>query len=312
MKPMGVLQKVDLREYWKDEARDFTPWLAQDENLQLLSNTIDLELELKGTEVFIGNYKADIVAEDLNSSYKVIIENQLEKTNHDHLGKIITYASGIEANIVIWISSKLTDEHRKAIDWLNEISDEDHAFFAIEMELWRINDSIPAPQFSVHCSPNDWAKLAKTPTRRKMLTETKELQLAFWNGLKEYMEEKGTILNLRKPRPQHWYPMAVGRSNFYISLTVNTRQSRLGCELYIKGEEAYNAFSQLSEKKDYIESEIGESLDWQELPEGQDCRIILYTDGNIQSESQWDQYHQWFKERAEKFYTIFSKQIRNI
>ena len=107
--PLGSLEPVDLRTIWPDEARDFTPWLAQEENLRRLSDALNLELELDRVEVAVGPYSADIVATDASSNSKVVIENQLEKTNHDHLGKVLTYASGLEARILIWIAKKFTE-----------------------------------------------------------------------------------------------------------------------------------------------------------------------------------------------------------
>jgi len=309
---LGKLEKVDLRDFWKDEARDFTPWLAKENNLELLGETLGLEIELEDTEVNVGNFKADLVAKDINSNKTIIIENQLERTNHDHLGKIITYASGLGADIIVWICRLITDEHRKAIDWLNEITNEEIAFFALEIELWKINDSMPAPKFNVVCSPNEWAKSIKESPRLTRLTETKLLQQEFWRELKDYMNENNTFLKLRKPRAQHWYSIAVGRSKFNISLTANTQNNRIGCELYMRGETAKKAFALLKNGQEKIEAEIGEHLDWQELPEGQDCRVILYTDGNIHDKTKWKDYFQWFQEKAEKFHKTFSKRVKRL
>lgn len=169
-----------------------------------------------------------------------------ERTDHKHLGQIITYASGIDAKILIWLCREVTEEHRKAIDWLNEVTNADISFFACEIELWRIGNSLPAPRCHIIASPNDWSKSMKASnTSNGLLTETKKGHLAFWNGLKTYMEEHGTDLRLRSPRPQHWYTLAVGRSKFSISLTTNTQLKRVGCEIYIRGQNAKNAFHQL-------------------------------------------------------------------
>ncbi len=311
-KNLGTLNRVDLRDFWKDEAREFTPWLSKEENLNILANTLGLDLELVNTEVHVGNFNADILAHDISDERKVIIENQLEKTNHDHLGKIITYASGLDAEVIVWICSKVTAEHRKAIDWLNEITDEKISFFALEIELWQINDSALAPKFNIVCSPNEWAKYVKKTATQRELTETKQLQYEFWNSFKEYMEEIGTSLKLRTPRPAHWYSVSVGRSQFTIGLTVNTQLKRLGCEIYIRGVNAKRAFSALKEQIHDIESELGYELDWQELPDKQDARIIYYTDGNILNRNSWNQHFSWFKEHSESFHRVFSKRIRNI
>ena len=229
---LGKVEKLSVRDQWENEEYDFTPWLAKEENIQLLGDEINLDLEVEGVEIAIGSYKADIVARDGNNR-TVIIENQLEKTDHKHLGQIITYASGVEAQIIVWVCSQVTDEHRQAIDWLNEVTRADIAFFACEIELWRIGDSVAAPKFNVVASPNDWTKVVKSMVNSKELSDTKRAHLDFWNGFKSYMEETGTSLKLRQPRPQHWYTMAVGRSKFHISLTTNTQSKQIGCEIYI-------------------------------------------------------------------------------
>jgi len=310
---LGRLEKIDLRKFWKDEARDFTPWLASEENIELLSETLDIDLEVEGTEVPVGIFKVDILAKDINNNKVVIIENQLEKTDHDHLGKIITYASGLGAEIVVWISRAITEEHRKAIDWLNDITGEDIAFFGLEIELWKINQSPPAPKFNIVCSPNEWAKMAKRSSTHNNPTEGSLLKQAFWSSFKEFMEERGTFLKLRKPHPQHWYSIAVGRSKFEIDLTVRTQRPRIGCELYISGEQAKKAFGDLLKDKEEIEHELGEKLDWQELPKARDCRIALYKIGaNIEKREEWNDYFEWLGEKAEKFHKVFSKRVKRL
>lgn len=307
---LGRIEKVDIRSQWQNEEYDFTPWLAKEANIQILSDEIGLDLEVEDTEVYIGSYKADIVAID-GEGRKVIIENQLSKTDHKHLGQIITYASGVDAQIVIWICSEVTDEHRQAIDWLNEVTTEDVAFFACEIELWRIGDSSPAPKFRVISSPNDWSKSVKSSIPIEALSNTKKAHMEFWSGFKEYMTETGTQLRMRTPRPQHWYTIAVGRSKFHISLTTNTQAHRLGCEIYIRGKNAKKAFSMLEKQKEEIEKELG-SMEWQELPEGQDCRIIQYRDGDSKNKNQWQELFEWLKEHSESFYRVFSPKIREL
>lgn len=314
MKNLGKFERVELRDFWEDEARDFTPWLAKDENIEILSEEIEIDIEIEGREVSVGNYKADLIGRDISNNRKIIIENQLEKTNHDHLGKIITYASGIEASIIIWICKSITEEHRQAIDWLNENTNDDISFFGIEIELWKIDSSNPAPKFNIICRPNEWLKSAKqsNTSAEKDVSETKSLQLEYWNYLKDYFNQKGTSLSLRTPRAQHWYSMSVGRSKFNISLTVNTMQDRLGCELYMRGENAKKAFSELLKEKEIIEQEMGIQLNWQELPDGQDSRIILYNNGNIKDKKQWEEISEWFKKYTELFYKIFNERVKKI
>ena len=151
----------DLRSIWSHEEQDFSKWLAQKENLEQLSDAIEIDLELEETESPVGSFSVDIYARESGSSRGIIIENQLEDTDHDHLGKIIMYAAGKDAEIIVWIVKRARDEHKQAIGWLNQHTDENIGFFLIEIELWRIGDSLPAPRFNVVERPNEWAKTVK-------------------------------------------------------------------------------------------------------------------------------------------------------
>ena len=164
---LGKIKKIVLRKAWNHEASDFTNWLAEEDNLRLLSDGIGVDIKLIKTEAAVGRFNVDILAEEENTGNKnkIVIENQLEATNHDHLGKIITYASGFDANMVIWVVKEAREEHRQAIDWLNEHTDEDLAFFLVQIELWQIDESRFAPKFEIVSKPND--KDSKTICKRK-------------------------------------------------------------------------------------------------------------------------------------------------
>ncbi len=313
MRNLGTLSRVDLREYWEDEARDLTPWLAQSDNLRRLGEAIGMpDLEPVGTEKWVGNFKADILARSVDSDDLVIIENQLEKTNHDHLGKLITYASGLGAKAIIWIAREFCEEHRKALDWLNDITEESIAFFGLEIELWRIGSSDPAPRFNLVCQPNEWAKQVKAGGIAAELGETKILQFELWSAFVEFCKEQGTTLSLRKPRYQFWYAIAVGRVGFEISLTANARHERVGCELYMKGPEAKRAFDELAKSRKQIEAEANSSLEWQRLEGRAACRIVEYRPANIQDRDNWHMLFRWLKERAEVFHRVFSPRVKDL
>lgn len=310
-KLLGSLQRVGLRDFWEDEACEFTPWLAEEQNLRLLGEAIGMELELEATESRVGAFKADIVARESGTDDRVIIENQLRRTNHDHLGKLLTYASGLNARAVVWIASEIADEHRRALDWLNEITGEQFSLFGLEIELWRIGNSEPAPKFNLVCRPNDWAKSLTGSERLGESTETTLTQLEFWRGFVDFARSRGTTLSLRKPRPRHWYSLAVGRSRFSLSLSASTRLRRVGCELYIHHEQSKRAFTLLQAQRPAIEAELG-SLEWQELPHRRDCRIVNYRPGAIDDRAQWPELHSWLMDRAEAFHRMFSKRVREL
>lgn len=309
-KPLGRLEPVSLRDFWQDEARHFTPWLALPENLKLLGDALGIELEFEASESRVGIFKADIVAKEVGTDDRVIVENQLQRTDHDHLGKLLTYAAGLGAKTVVWVAEQISDDHRRALDWLNEITGETFSFFALEMELWKIGESAPAPKFNLVCRPNDWAKSLTSPDSVGEPTETKLSQLEFWSALVECGRKKGTSVNLRKPRPQNWYSLAVGRSRFNLSLTANTKLRRIGCELYIRHPKySKKAFALLLSQKEAIEAELG-PLDWQELPHRRDCRIVQYRSGDIEDRTRWPEQHAWLLERLEAFKRTFSERVR--
>ena len=190
MRELGKLKKVEPRTVWEHEARDFTPWLRK--NMDLLKEAVGIELDLVETESPVGGYAVDLYAKDLTTGRWVIIENQLEKTDHSHMGQIMAYAAGKEAGVVIWISPEFRDEHRQTLDWLNEITDESVAFFGIELEVLEIDTSPWAAHFKVVAQPREWAEMPAPPG----LTEGQQKYLIFFTNLLEKV--KATYPDLTK------------------------------------------------------------------------------------------------------------------
>lgn len=307
---LSRLKKVDLRKAWAHEALDFTNWLAQPENLELLSEEIGIEIELIQTEASVGNFNVDILAEEENTGRKIIIENQLEATDHDHLGKIITYASGYDAEIIIWIVKDVREEHKQAIDWLNEHTDGKINFFAIKMELWQIGDSPIAPKFQTVSEPNEWAKVIKMSNQGQNLTETKQLQLQFWNAFNDYASKIKTAFRTRKAMPQHWYDISVGSSEAHIAMTTNSRSEEIACEFYIS--QSKELFEALSEHKEEIEKEIGAKLEWMPLEGRRASRIKLTRKGNINDTDNWEEYFEWLVEKVGIFHKVFGSMLKKL
>src|SRR5215831_156233 len=305
---LSKLKKIDLREGWKHEALDFTRWLAQEDNLRLLGDEVGFDIKLMQTEAEVGEFNVDILAEEENTGKKIIIENQLEISNHDHLGKIITYASGYDAEVIIWIVKDVREEHRRAVDWLNEHTDEDIEFYLLKIELYQIGDSPYAPKFEIISKPNDWAKAVKESAASSALTQTKVKQLEFWNGLKEYAKKINSELRFQKSSPQHWLNQSIGSRDAHIALTINSREHLFGVELYISdNKELYN---RLYAQKDKIERELGEKLEWMELPGKKASRIKLSYGGNFENQSEWESHFDWLIQTAEKFRRVFPKYIK--
>ena len=302
---LGKLKKIPLREYWKHEALDFTKWLSEPENIELLSDEIGIGIEDVQTEANAGSFKVDILAKESQTDRTIIIENQLEKTDHSHLGQLITYAAGLEAKYVIWIVSEARDEHRQAVDWLNEHTDEDINFFLIVIELWQIEDSPPAPKFSVISSPNEWTKIVRASSQGE-LTETKLKQLDFWQQLKDFAQENFSVLKFPKPLPQSYRYIALGRSDRGVYLYVSP-EDIVRCELWIFNQK--DLYYSLYESKDQIEKELGikEPIEWLELPGKKASRIVTSHKFTFTDTSSWNEAFKWLCETTIKFKNVFSK-----
>jgi hypothetical protein len=304
---LGRFERVDLREYFSNEASDFTPWLSDPHNIDLLADEIGIGIQNIQTEASVGRFKVDILAEEENTSRKIIIGNQLEITDHAHLGQLITYASGLEAEFVIWIVREAKEEHRQAFDWLNEHTDEHINFFLVVVELWRIGNSPAAPRFSIISRPNEWRRSVRTSTQAGNLTDTGTKQLEFWQQFKEVAATSYPNLRLRTPRPQHYFDVPIGRGDCHIALTIDSRNNKIGCELYIP--DSKKLYQTLFANKDKIEAELGltEPLEWQELPKKKASRIKIFKGFQFADDSTWVSDFSWLINTCVKFKTVFAK-----
>lgn len=304
---LSKLTKLPLRTIWKHEALDFTQWLATPESLELLSETIGMDIINAQTEVGVGQFNVDILAEDENG-HKVVIENQLEPTNHDHLGKLITYASGLDAEVCVWVVSRARQEHEQAVNWLNENTTEGANFFLIEVEAWKIGDSLPAPRFNIVAKPNDWAKTIKQTSSGNKVTDLKLRQQAFWDKLRDYGEQNAKhIKSWQKALPQHWYNITIGSSKAKLAATINSKANQVAVEVYIY--DSKELYHKIFEHKDEIESKLGLKLDWQELPGKKASRIILTHNGDFDNEQDEARLIRWLCDTADDFASVFPKYL---
>jgi hypothetical protein len=255
--PLGRLERVDLRSIWQVEGRDFTPWLALETNISLLSDAIGLALEVESTEKGVGPYRADILCKDTVSGQWVLIENQLERTDHIHLGQLLTYAAGLEAATVIWIARTFTDEHRAAVDWLNQITDTRFNFFGLEIELWQIGNSAVAPKFNVVSKPNDWSKVVRQTAEGGAggaLSESQQLHLDFWT---QFMEDRNSPVKVGKPSTDYWKNMSLGRGGFVLSAQNGMRDSWSSVTLWIGGPHKQAFYHLVLARKSELEQALG-------------------------------------------------------
>lgn len=315
---LGRLKRVDLRDIWSSEASDFTPWLAQEKNLAVLGDALGLDLELEAQEKSVGPFRADILCKDVDSDAWVLVENQLDSTDHKHLGQLLTYASGLEAVTIIWIAAPFREEHRAALDWLNKITDERFRFFGLEVELWRIGDSLAAPRFNVVSKPNNWSRLVAQAARtidEGGLSETKVMQREYWAAFHEVLcRFEGPIdASNRTPLAQPWMPYPIGRSRMRLGTVMIRPNKCVRAELYLETEHAKAFFYLLQKQQDDIEAELGFSLQWEELPDGQDSRIAVYLeDADPDDRKDWPHQHEWLAEKLGELHRVFAGRVKEL
>lgn len=296
-------QETDLRSIWPNEAKDFTPWLAN--NLAYVGNILDMDLELVEMESKVGGYSADILAKDENSEALVVIENQLEDSNHDHLGKLITYASGKKAKAIVWIVKNAREEHRQAIDWLNENTSAEIGFYLLEIELWKIGKSKPALKFNVVESPNEWAKIVKPSPE---FSDTKVLQLEYWQAFNDYAKTTSFVksFKLRAAKPHNWYDLAIGDSRFHICIEAKRQKNEATVGLYIPDDK--ELYHTILEHQEIWNSALGCSdadCVWAEAKKA--CRVYLTRVLNFSDTNSWEALFQWYIEKCTVIKKILPK-----
>ncbi len=312
---LARIERVDIREVWPYEAANFTPWLA--EHLSELGEALGLDLELLSREAPVGGFSLDILARDVVRGYPVVIENQLEATDHTHLGQLLTYAAGYDANVVVWIAREFSDEHREALDLLNRRTDEKSEFFGVVVEVWKIGDSRPAPHFRVVSAPNDWRKQNVRPA----LTGKGERYRKFFQALVDVLRENHRFTDGRKGSPQlssrHWIDLnwcffhsGYGGVGYNLSFP---RGNKARVELYVgTGDKAFNKhlFDSLKEAREGIESEIEGSLEWERLDDQKDSRISAVRQGSIYDPPETlEEIRGWMVERLLAFKQTFGPRL---
>jgi hypothetical protein len=310
MKELGRMEKIsDLHEAWKSEDGDFTPWLAKEENLALLGDTIGIDLELEAQEQDVGPFRADILCKDTTTNNWVLIENQIEKTDHTHLGQILTYGAGLDATTIVWIAKRFTEEHRATLDWLNEITSDKFNFFGLEIELWRIGNSLIAPKFNVVSKPNEW--LHDVGEIQKITPEGK-LRLDYWTNFIDYLHGRDSTIKTSKPHPWHYLPFSIGRSYVTLSAIVYTPKRKIAMQLYFSGPNAIRYFGQIQQEKEAIEREIGTELFWDDTRPNTRAIYLFKDNEDIKNTEDWPEQYKWLYETLVAFYKVFAERVQNL
>ncbi len=305
---IGKLTEVDVRELWKHEQYDFSNWLAKEENIEYLNEILGLTLVNVNKEVFVGPYRCDLVAKDETTGITVVVENQLDGTNHDHLGKIITYASGLDAKTMVWIVKDAKEEHRAAVEWLNNNTNEEINFFLIEIHAYKIGSSEPAPKFEVIEKPNNFVKHSKSSSSDKELNRSQSERLLFWEQFNQVVVSRGKPFNLRKPTTDHWYDIALGTSDAHIAIDLVNKDNRIVVEVYIN--DSKDLFDSLYQCKSEIEEALGFELIWDRLDGKKSSRIKYRIQGlDFDDHSNYEELMNQTIDIAVKLRDVFKKYI---
>lgn len=315
MLEFASLESQEVREYWEHEAHEFTPWVADEiraEGVSELEDSLGLDLEIIEEEKSVGRYNVDILAEVVDDNRNVVIENQLNPSDHDHLGKSIAYASGVDADIIVWLAPRFYDEHRDAIQWLNENSREGVDLFAVRLEVWKIGDSEPAVRLNPVAEPSEWKEKAKRSEGE--LTQTEQLQEEFWTEFRDRIEDCETPLSARKPYPEYYYNNPIGKAGFELQFTVNSQDDKLGVGLVIRDDA--EAYWQLNEEAQKIEAEFDHELTWHEPEETRSgkerSRINITKSADLANQDQWNEYLEWMLNHGEQFHEVFHDRVQKL
>jgi hypothetical protein len=309
---LGELRHVDPRTLWNSEPGDFTPWLAG--NLRVLGEVLGIDLELTGVEKAVGEFSCDIHARDTGRDRPVIIENQLQPTDHRHLGQLLTYAAGLDAAVIVWISPEIREEHREALDWLNRHTDDHIEFFGIGLEAIRIDDSKPAVQFRLVAFPNAWSNSKKAAAVGELSVKGLRYQ-QFFQGVIDELRDRHKFTNARLAQPQNWYAFASGRAGFSYNASF-AGGDRLRAELAIDvGDATRNKeiFDSLYSKRDEIEQRTG-TLEWERLDQRRASRIsLIRPNTNIETaDTQAEDMRGWLVQALLKMKAVFGPLISQI
>lgn len=289
---LGRIQQVPLREVWQNEATSFTPWLLENEDV--LSDLLGIDITLERREEAVGRFSLDLIGRNNDDGSTVIVENQLEGTDHSHLGQLLTYAGGLDAHTIIWVASEFRDEHRAALDWLNRVTGEDTHFFGVIVRAIRIGDSVPAPDLSLAVEPNDFGKTVKARSDSRWMEERGVKYQEFWTQLVERLEVDFPDFKSRKAPTRQYFGLTTDYSACY--RTIAFGRSKLKVELYLGSSDAALNSARLEalyERKAELERVFGEPLSWEELEGRKATRIAFYRDASILNEKEWESYFSW-------------------
>ena len=300
---LGTIERVEVRKIWPNEASDFTPWLTR--HLDLLGDALGMALEFVQQEAGVGKFSLDILAQNPITGKKVVIENQLEWTDHSHLGQILTYAAGHDARTVIWVTPGFQEEHRAAIDWLNRWTPEEIAFYGVEVSAIRIGESLPAPVFRPVAVPNDWSKQMRRPS-----SPDRQKELQFYVPVKEELLKQGFVDKVSKGIQRN-FPSGIAHTSYAVHLA-----DRLRAYVWINagsGEFTNRIFDALHEDKEVIEAAIKAKWFWKGCGNRAWAWLGIATDGSLDDvPERAKELQSWAIEHLPKLKAVLNPRLEKI
>lgn len=307
---MGKLRHVPLREAWASEPYDFTPWLAKQDNLKLLGEAVGMELEHLAQEQPVGPFRADIVCRNATDGSCVLIENQLQRTDHTHMGQLLTYAAGLDAVAMIWVAETFTDEHRAALDWFNTKMPPDIGFFGLEIELWRIDDSPIAPKFNVVSMPNEWTKTAAS---RSAGSDLALLCQDYWQGVISILEPSGILTMPAKPSRKQDISFPVGWHDFHLKAYFSRAKNNAAAWVACRGENGWNNFLTIKQSADQIEHDCGGRIAWWETPDqNRGSFALTFSDFDPTNRDDWARQHRFLADALKTLHRVATPFVQSL
>jgi hypothetical protein len=297
---LGKIEHVDLRSVWSSEALDFTPWLAETGNIALLGNALGMDLEVAAQEKRVGRFSADILCKDVATDSWVVIENQLERSDHNHLGQLLTYAAGLETATIVWVSPRFCDEHRAALQWLNGITDEKYKFFGIALELWSISGSPPAPRFTIAVAPNDWNRSVKRATAQvvRAQSEGAARRLEYWQMFLQRLRLDNDSVRLPVPNTLGNLRFDLRGRELWITVYSAASLGRIG--VFLRGSDDFRKL--LFRERHEIERRLGVEANWEA---GDRWTIAVSIDADAADRNDWVRQHKWLSDKLNAFLRTF-------
>ncbi len=310
---IGHLQTVDPQAYWGAEPAKFVAWLAQDGVINMLGQALSLDLKPYDQAGQLDSVNADIICKDIISDHLVLISIQLEEASHSQMGKLLSDVAGMDGGIYVLIANGFPKEQHAALDWLNSVTNEAYKFFALEIELWQIGNSAIAPKFKIDCQPHDDI----IPVRENLAPlnsnqgQPRDVQLEFWSEFRNYIEDQGTFLKIRKQYPSGWMDFALGRSDFWLSVVMNNRERHIGVALVIAGTRSREKYQRLHESMSQIETELGAELEWDYKKDREFNFIYRHRpDSDPSDRYTWTEQFEWLLHILELFHSVFSPRVQ--